>query len=35
MKSRLQSVVPALVLAGSASGLAAQEDCSAKINTME
>ena len=35
MKSRLQSVVAALVLAGSSSGLAAQEDCSAKINTME
>ena len=35
MKSRLQSVVPALVLAASASGLAAQEDCSVKINTLE
>ena len=35
MKSRLQSVVPALMLAGSASSLAAQEDCSAKINTLE
>jgi hypothetical protein len=35
MKSCLQCVVPALVLAGSASGLAAQEDCSAKINTLQ
>ena len=35
MKSRLQSVVAALVLAGASSGLVAQDDCSAKISTME
>lgn len=35
MKSSLQTVVTALVLAGSASGLAAQEDCGARINKLE
>jgi hypothetical protein len=35
MKSRWQSVVLGWMLAGAASGLAAQEDCSVKINTME